>query len=87
MATMASPVTMSNKFVPMLDQPVDLRSVVQKVRLSRLKLGSILERLESFERGPAALKELDNYAESLGLEIDVFVDALRKLTSSANTNQ
>jgi hypothetical protein len=84
---MASLVTISNKLVSMRDQPVELRNVVQKVRLSRMKLGSILERLDSFEQGSAALEELDNYAESLGLEIDAFVDALRELTPSANTNE
>jgi hypothetical protein len=70
----------------MLDNPPNLKTVVQKIRLSRLKLGSLLERFESFEPGQPALEALNNHADSIDFEIDAFVEAACKLMGSTNAN-
>jgi hypothetical protein len=86
MTSIASHHTTISKIVPMLDNPPNIQSIVQQVRLSRMKLGSVLERIEAIEPSPVALEELDIHAENVGLEIDALIDTLDKLMSSKNMN-
>jgi hypothetical protein len=47
--------------------------IVQQIRKSRAKLGSILEWLESTEQDPDSLQELYECSESIRAEVDRFV--------------
>jgi hypothetical protein len=53
--------------------------LVQRFRLSRLKLGSVLERLEAFEPGPGALERLNDHSESIACEIDSLIETIREI--------
>ena len=58
----------------------DKHLLMQRIRLSRLKLGSILERLDSFEPGPPELEQLREHSENAAFEIDTLIQAIRKMT-------
>ena len=58
----------------------DKHLLMQRIRLSRLKLGSILERLDSFEPGPPELELLREHSENAAFEIDTLIQAIREMT-------
>jgi hypothetical protein len=70
---------MSSCFAPMIEQQFDLESILQQIRLSRLKLGSVLERLENFEPGAEAMNQLQDHADGVAIEIQLFIETLRQL--------
>jgi hypothetical protein len=63
----------------MVEHNTDLQYVVQQARLSRLKMGSILERLESLEPDLETLERLRDHTESIAYEVDCFALVLREL--------
>jgi hypothetical protein len=63
----------------MVEQKSDLESVLQQLRLYRLKLGSILDQLETFEPGPEALDQLRFHSDGIGTEVDSLNDIVRQL--------
>src|SRR5262245_34426371 len=70
---------------PILDvmeerQP-DISTIVQQIRLCRLKLGSVLNRLENFEPEPVALELLRDCADDVSNEVRVLVETLQRLMS------
>ena len=64
----------------MLEDTPNRHVLVQRIRLSRLKLGSVLERLEVFEPGPGALQRLNEHSESIAFEIDSLIETTREIT-------
>lgn len=67
--------------VKMNEPRADLESVLRELRVSRLKLGSILEQLENFEPGPAAIEQMHTCCDSIADEIDHLGDTIRQLMS------
>jgi hypothetical protein len=63
----------------MLENTPKKHVLVQRIRLSRLKLGSVLERLDAFEPGPAGLERLNEHSESMALEIDSLIETIREI--------
>src|SRR4051812_12570991 len=63
----------------MLDNLPSGYLIMQRIRLSRVKLGSALERLESFEPGPVALGELQDHSENIAFQIDSLIQAICEL--------
>jgi hypothetical protein len=63
----------------MLENTPKKHVLVQRIRLSRLKLGAVLERLEAFEPGPEALERLNESSESMALEIDNLIETVREI--------
>lgn len=56
--------------VQMEDRHSDLPSLLQQVRMMRLKLGCILDRLEAFEPGREAFEQLLNHTDYIAAEVD-----------------
>jgi hypothetical protein len=54
------------------DAPSKL-SVLQSIRMSRIRLGCALEQLENFEPGPGAIEQLHDHAENVAAEIDALI--------------
>jgi hypothetical protein len=48
-------------------------SILQLIRLSRIKLGCVLDQLENFEPSPNALEQLHSHAENITCEIDALL--------------
>ena len=59
--------------IKMANNMSDKLSVLQSVRVSRMKLGCALEQLENFEPGANALEELYDHAENVAAEIDALI--------------
>jgi hypothetical protein len=55
-------------------------TVLQLIRLSRMKLGYALDQLENFEPAPNALEQLHDHAESIAGEIDALVRSIQQFT-------
>jgi hypothetical protein len=54
-------------------------TVIQKVRLCRLKLSSVLNRLENHELRPKELKLIDDRTEEVSNEIRLLVETIQRL--------
>jgi hypothetical protein len=67
----------------MVEPGPDLQLVMHHIRLSRLKLGSVLDRLETFEPGPEAAQRLRDHADAIAYEIDTMVEGVRELMGLA----
>ncbi len=67
------------EIVTMVEPSPELQLVLRHIRLSRLKLGSVLERLEAFEPGAAAVQRLRDHADAAAYEIDSLADAVREM--------
>ena len=68
-----------SEIAKMLENTPYRHVIAQRIRLSRLKLGSVLERLEAFEPGPGALERLNDHSESIALEIDSLLETIREI--------
>jgi hypothetical protein len=63
----------------MIEKPHDVQTLIEHIRLTRIKLGSVLERLENFEPGQDALGELRDYAERVAIETQLLSETLRRM--------
>jgi hypothetical protein len=63
----------------MVEQKNDLDSVLQQLRVFRLRLGSVLDQLETFEPGPEALGQLCCQTDTIGMEMDSLSEIVRQL--------
>jgi hypothetical protein len=61
----------------MVEHDATLQSVVEQLRLCRLKLGSVLERLESLQLNKDDLEGIRGQSECITFEIDGLVVLLR----------
>jgi hypothetical protein len=66
-------------FDVMVERQPDVFTIVQQIRLCRLKLGSVLNRLENFEPGPEALESLRDCSDDVTHEVRVLVETLQRL--------
>ena len=64
----------------MLERTTDLKYLLQQVRISRIRLGSILDRLENIESDEATLERLRDHAECVAYEIECLGMVLRNLS-------
>ena len=81
LAKLMSPGDRLNAITRMVERPTDIQSVIQQIRLSRLKLGSASDRLEHFEPDSNALALLSDHTVNVTLEIDILVETIQQLTS------
>ena len=65
--------------VQMAEQKSDLPSVLQQVRIARLKLGNVLDQLETFEPGREALEQLLDLSDCIAADVDSLNDIVRQL--------
>jgi hypothetical protein len=63
----------------MLERETTLQTVLEQARLSRLKLGSILDRLESLPLDADDLDQLREQAETVAFEVDNLVVLTRTM--------
>ena len=68
-----------SEITKLLENTPNKHVLVQQIRLSRLKLGSVLERLEAFEPGPGAFERLNEHSESITMEIDSLIKTTREI--------
>ncbi len=68
-----------SEIAKMLENVPDKLLLIQRIRLSRLKLGSVLERFESFEPDPSALEQLNEHSDNIALEIDTLIESIRNM--------
>jgi hypothetical protein len=69
-----------HEITKMVNNAPNKLSVFQLIRVSRIKLGSALERLENFEPSPTALDQLHEHAENIACEIDALVRSIQQFT-------
>jgi hypothetical protein len=72
---MITSVTMSredsiHEIIKLVNSPPNKFSVLQSIRVARMKLGCALEQLEDFEPAPSALEQLHDHAEHIADQID-----------------
>ena len=57
----------------------DAQMLVEDIRLTRIRLGTVLERLENFVPDQDAMDELRYHAESVATETQDLIDSLRRM--------
>ena len=73
------PATDTHFFTQMVERQTDLQTVTQKVRLCRLKLGAVLNRLENYKLEPDALKLVNDRTDEISNEIRLLIEMLQRL--------
>jgi hypothetical protein len=66
----------------MMKRRPDVAALQQHLRLSRLRLGSAIEQLESLEARPDAFAQLCCHAESIAVEIEALGESIRQFSHS-----
>ena len=69
----------ANFFTQMVERQNDLQTVTHKVRLCRLKLGAVLNRLENYHLEPDALKLVGDRTDEISNEIRLLIESLQRL--------
>jgi hypothetical protein len=64
------------RMVAMPDNFMDLASIEQQIRIARLKLGTVLDRLESQQLEPAISDQLLHSTAHINDEVDRLIEAL-----------
>ena len=67
-------------FTQMIENPPSLDLILQQIRLSRMKLGSVLERLESFDPNSGGIPQFHDHAECVAIEVQLMIETLRQLS-------
>jgi hypothetical protein len=70
----------ADQIIRMVNREPSKEVFVQKIRQSRVKLGAILERLESFQFRPDELEQLRDQVEAIAFEVDNAVILMRCLS-------
>jgi len=65
-------------FAQMVDRKANVVSIVQQIRLCRLKLGSVLNRLENYQLGPDALKQVGDRMDEVSNEIRLLTETIQR---------
>ena len=85
MKRMTASITMTHddsicEIIKMANNAPSKLSVLQLIRLSRMKLGCALDGLERFEPAPNALEQLHDHADIIAYEVDAFVRSIQQFT-------
>ena len=70
----------ADEIIRMVSRDPSKEIFIEKVRQSRVKLGAILERLESFQFRPDELEQLRDQVEAIAFEVDNAVVLMRCLS-------
>ncbi len=70
----------ADEIIRMVNRDPSKEIFVEKIRQSRVKLGAILERLESFQFRPEELEQLRDQVEAIAFEVDNAVVLMRCLS-------
>jgi hypothetical protein len=70
----------ADEIIRMVNRDPSKEVFVEKIRQSRVKLGAILERLESFQFRPDELEQLRDQVEAIAFEVDNAVVLMRCLS-------
>ena len=62
-----------------ISRKYDVQTLVEDIRLTRIRLGTALERLENFVPDNGALDELRYHAESVAIETRYLNESLRRM--------
>ncbi len=63
----------------MVERQANSDTIIQKIRLSRLKLSSVLNRLENHELGPTKLKLVGDRTDEVSNEIRLLVETIQRM--------
>jgi hypothetical protein len=66
------------RMIAMPDQHLDLPSIEQQIRIARLKLGTVLDRLESQQLEQVIRDQILDCAVHVNDEVDRLIEALRQ---------
>lgn len=66
----------------MIERETTLQTLVQQIRLCRMNLGAVLDRLEAFEPGPDAMNVLGDRTDRIFDEIRDLLENLQKMMGS-----
>jgi hypothetical protein len=77
--TGALPAAERETFSQMVDHKTDLETIVQQIRLCRLKLGSALNRLESYQPTPEETELIREHTDDISNDIRLLITALQRM--------
>jgi hypothetical protein len=66
-----------NAITRIVEHQTNAGAIRESLRLSRLKLGETIERLETWERKTDILRQIHGHAESVAIEIDALLKAVQ----------
>ena len=66
-------------FSHMVDPKTDLITIIQQVRLCRMKLGAALNRLEDYKAGSRELEQIREHTDAISDEIQFLINTLQRL--------
>jgi hypothetical protein len=78
--TGALPTAERETFSVMVNRKTDVDTIVQQIRLCRLKLGSALNRLESYEPSSEEIKRIGEHVDDISNEIQLLIASLQRMT-------
>ena len=78
--TGALPTAERETFSHMVDRAADVNTLVQQIRLCRLKLGSALNRLESHQPNDAEVERIREHVDDISNEIRLLITSLQRMT-------
>ena len=66
-------------FSLMVDRKTDIETLVQQIRLCRLKLGAALNRLDNFAPNAQEAEEIRDCSDDILCEINILITALQRM--------
>jgi hypothetical protein len=67
--------------INLVNDAPNILAISRLIRVSRIKLGCALDRLENFEPAPKALGQLNEHAENILGEIDALIESIQQVTN------
>ena len=77
--TGALPTAERETFSHMVDRTADVTTIVQQIRLCRLKLGSALNRLENYQPNEPEIERIREHVDDISNEIRLLITSLQRM--------
>jgi hypothetical protein len=77
--TGALPTAEREAFSHMVERTTDVNTIAQQIRLCRLKLGSALNRLESYQPNDAEVERIGEHVDDISNEIRLLITSLQRM--------